>query len=55
MPVALTGGMFLRSEPFRAQFLEHLKLYDVTPGPVGLVEDPAAGAIAIARRLVEPR
>ncbi|VTU00327.1 Uncharacterized protein OS=Planctomyces maris DSM 8797 GN=PM8797T_07327 PE=4 SV=1: BcrAD_BadFG [Gemmataceae bacterium] len=55
VPVALTGGMFLRSEPFRTQFLEHVKLYDVTPGPVGLVEDPAAGAITIARKLLEPR
>lgn len=55
VPVALTGGMFLQCEPFRTRFLEHLKRLGVTPGPVGLVDDPVAGAIAIARRTLEPR
>ncbi len=52
IPIALTGGLLLRSEPFRTQFLEHLRGYGVTPGPVGLVEDPAVGAVTLARKLL---
>ncbi len=52
VPIALTGGLFLQSEPFRTQFLEHLRGYGVTPGSVGLVDDPALGAITLARKLL---
>ncbi|MCE9561438.1 MAG: BadF/BadG/BcrA/BcrD type ATPase [Planctomycetes bacterium] len=52
IPIALTGGLLLRSEPFRTQFLEHLRGYGITPGPVGLVEDPAIGAVTLARKLL---
>jgi len=55
IPIALTGGLLLRSVPFRTQFLEHLRGYGVTPGPVGLVEDPALGAVALARKMLGGR
>ncbi|MBA4190316.1 MAG: BadF/BadG/BcrA/BcrD type ATPase [Planctomycetaceae bacterium] len=52
IPIALTGGLLLRSVAFRMQFLEHLRGYGVTPGPVGLVEDPAIGAVTLAMKLL---
>lgn len=51
VPIALTGGLVLRSELFRNQFLANLRKCGVTPGPVGLVEDPAVGAVLLARRM----
>lgn len=52
LPVALTGGLFLHSGRFRDRFLTDLRACGVTPGPIGLVDDPAAGAVVIARRLL---
>jgi N-acetylglucosamine kinase-like BadF-type ATPase len=52
VPVALTGGLLLRSEPFRERFLANLRSCGVTPGPVGLVDDPALGAVVLARKLL---
>lgn len=52
VPIALTGGLVLRSEPFRVRFLDHLQSLGVIPGPVGLVEDPAVGAVTLARKLL---
>jgi len=51
-PVALTGGLVLRSEPFRERFLANLRACGVAPGPIGLVEDPAVGAVVLARKLL---
>jgi len=50
LPVALTGGLLLRSASYRRRFLEAMKQRGVTPGQVQLVEQPALGAVAIARR-----
>jgi N-acetylglucosamine kinase-like BadF-type ATPase len=55
VPIALTGGLVLRSEPFRTRFLANLRSCGVTPGPVGLVEEPAMGAIVLARKLLGER
>ena len=44
VPVALTGGLVLRSEMYRERFLANLRICGMTPGPVGLVEDPALGS-----------
>jgi len=55
IPIALTGGLFLKSQSFRTQFLDHLRGYGVTPGPVGLVYDPALGAVTLARKLLGER
>ena len=53
LPVALTGGLLLRGEAFRERFLANLRACGVTPGPVGLVDDPALGAVVLARKLLE--
>ena len=51
VPVALTGGVILESEPYRKAFLSALRADGVTPGSVQLVDDPALGAIVLARQL----
>jgi N-acetylmuramic acid 6-phosphate etherase len=50
LPVALAGGLLLNGGTFRGFFLDALRAAGVEPGPVGLVADPAAGAVVIARR-----
>ncbi|MFO0823381.1 MAG: BadF/BadG/BcrA/BcrD ATPase family protein [Gemmataceae bacterium] len=52
VPIALAGGLLLRSEAYRSRFLAKLQNSGVTPGPVGLVHDPAVGAITLARKLL---
>ena len=51
LPVALAGGVLLKSDAYRARFLESLAGFGVTPGDVGLVDEPAVGAVVLARRL----
>jgi N-acetylglucosamine kinase-like BadF-type ATPase len=53
LPVALTGGLVLRNELFREQFLKNLRICGVIPGPVGLVDDPAVGAVVLAQKMLE--
>jgi N-acetylglucosamine kinase-like BadF-type ATPase len=48
VPLALAGGVLLRSEAYRGFFLDALRAAGVTPGPVALVEEPAAGAVKLA-------
>jgi N-acetylglucosamine kinase-like BadF-type ATPase len=55
LPIALTGGLLLRSDAFRDRFLANLRACGVTPGPVGLVEDPAVGAVVMAKKLLGER
>jgi N-acetylglucosamine kinase-like BadF-type ATPase len=52
VPIALTGGLVLHNVPFRERLLANLPACGVTPGPVGLVEDPALGAVVLARKLL---
>jgi N-acetylglucosamine kinase-like BadF-type ATPase len=52
VPIALTGGLVLRNELFRERFLTDLCNCGVNPGPVGLVDDPAVGAVVLARRML---
>lgn len=52
LPVALAGGLVLQSEAFRNRFLEHLQACGIHPGSVGLVDDPALGAVVLARQLL---
>ncbi|MBX9638969.1 MAG: hypothetical protein K2X97_04345, partial [Mycobacteriaceae bacterium] len=52
LPLALTGGVVLKSELYRSQFLAALRGFGVTPEPVTPVDDPAVGAIVMARRLL---
>jgi N-acetylglucosamine kinase-like BadF-type ATPase len=53
LPIALTGGILLFNEPFRERFLANLRTCGVTAGPVGLVEDPAVGAVVLAKKLLD--
>ncbi|MCI0702449.1 MAG: BadF/BadG/BcrA/BcrD type ATPase [Planctomycetia bacterium] len=55
VPIALAGGLVLRSELFRERFLKELSACGVTPGPVGLVDDPVVGAVVLARKLLSER
>jgi N-acetylglucosamine kinase-like BadF-type ATPase len=55
VPVALTGGMVIENAAFRERFLRELRACGVTPGPVGLVDDPVVGAVVLARRLLGER
>jgi N-acetylglucosamine kinase-like BadF-type ATPase len=52
VPTALTGGLVLRSELFRERFLANLSDCGVNAGPVGLVDDPAVGAVVLARKML---
>jgi hypothetical protein len=42
----------LRSELFRERFLANLSACGVNAGPVGLVDDPAVGAVVLARKML---
>ncbi|VTS02442.1 Uncharacterized protein OS=Planctomyces maris DSM 8797 GN=PM8797T_07327 PE=4 SV=1: BcrAD_BadFG [Gemmata massiliana] len=52
VPVALAGGLIRESEMFRNRFLHELRGCGVSPGPVGLVDDPVVGGVVLARRLL---
>jgi hypothetical protein len=52
VPIALTGGLVLHNAPFRERLLANLPACGVMPGPVGLVDDPALGAVVLARKLL---
>lgn len=52
VPLALTGGMVIENAAFRDRFLRELRACGVTPGPVGLVDDPVVGAVVLARKLL---
>ena len=51
VPVALTGGLVLRGDRYRNLFLDGLRACGVTPSSVGLVDEPAAGAVVLARKM----
>jgi N-acetylglucosamine kinase-like BadF-type ATPase len=55
VPLALTGGMVVENAMFRERFLQELRTCGVTPGPVGLVDDPVVGAVVLARKLLGER
>ena len=42
LPMSLTGGMVVENVAFRERFLNELRACGVTPGPIGLVEEPVA-------------
>jgi len=50
LPVALAGGLFLNSDRFREHFLTSLRQFGINPGRVTPVEEPATGAIVMARK-----
>ena len=55
IPLALTGGMVIENTLFRNRLLHDLRAFGVTPGPVGLVDDPVVGAVVLARKLLKNR
>ncbi len=55
VPVALAGGVLLHSELFRTKFLAAMTALGITPGPVQLVNDPAVGAVVLARKSIPER
>lgn len=52
LPLAITGGVILNSLHYRERFLACVRSLGIQPEPVTPVEEPAEGAIRIARRLV---
>jgi N-acetylmuramic acid 6-phosphate etherase len=51
VPLALTGGAILNDAGYRDRFLAALRANGLNPEPVTLVDDPALGALRMARRL----
>ncbi len=51
LPIAVAGGLIVRSEFYRRLFVEALRGFGVHPGCVQPVEEPALGAIVMARKL----
>lgn len=52
LPVAVAGGLIVRSAFYRGLFTEALRGFGVHPGVVQPVEDPAVGAVVLARKLL---
>jgi N-acetylglucosamine kinase-like BadF-type ATPase len=52
VPLALAGGLMLGSETYRELFLVALRYVGLSPGPVRLVDDPAVGAVLLARKRI---
>jgi hypothetical protein len=53
LPVAVAGGLIVRSPFYRMLFVEALRGFGLHPGCVQPVEEPALGAIVMARKLLE--
>jgi N-acetylglucosamine kinase-like BadF-type ATPase len=51
LPTALGGGLFLHNSSYREAFLTQLRAAGIHPEPVTVVEEPARGAIVLARQL----
>lgn len=52
LPVAVAGGLIVRSAFYRGLFVEALRGFGVHPGAVAPVEEPALGAVALARKRI---
>ncbi|HYH63338.1 MAG TPA: BadF/BadG/BcrA/BcrD ATPase family protein [Urbifossiella sp.] len=50
LPVAVAGGLIERSAFYRGLFVEALRGHGIHPGAVTVVDDPAVGAVALARK-----
>jgi len=55
IPVALAGGLLLKSESYKNHFLNSLSDAGITAGVVTSVPEPALGAVVLAQRLLSPR
>jgi N-acetylglucosamine kinase-like BadF-type ATPase len=52
LPVAVAGGLIVESGFYRGLFVEALRGFGVHPGVVQPVDDPAVGAVVMAREMV---
>jgi N-acetylglucosamine kinase-like BadF-type ATPase len=52
LPIAVAGGLIVGSEFYRDLFVEALRGFGLHAGSVQSVEDPAIGAIIMARKLI---
>jgi N-acetylglucosamine kinase-like BadF-type ATPase len=52
LPIAVAGGLIVRNEFYRRLFVEAVRGFGVHPGVVQPVDDPAVGAVVLARRLL---
>ena len=52
LPIAVAGGLIVRSEFYRRLFVEALRGFGVHPGCVQPVEEPALGAIIMALKMI---
>ncbi len=50
LPVAVAGGLIVRSAFYRGLFVQALRGHGIHPGAVTPVEDPAVGALVLARK-----
>jgi N-acetylglucosamine kinase-like BadF-type ATPase len=51
LPVAVAGGLIVKNAFYRGLFVEALRGFGVHPGVVNPVEEPALGAVTLARKL----
>ena len=47
-PMALAGGLLVQSEYYRQRFVDAVAKHGFTPSPIGLVAEPAEGAVHLA-------
>ena len=52
LPIAVAGGLIVRSEFYRQLFVEAVRGFGIHPGVVQPVADPALGAVVLARKLI---
>lgn len=52
LPIALAGGVLLGSQIYRETFISGLQSAGIQPGPVTCVDDPALGAVVLARKAI---
>jgi N-acetylglucosamine kinase-like BadF-type ATPase len=52
VPIAVAGGLIVRSDFYRRLFVEALRGFGLHPGCVNPVEEPATGAVVMARKML---
>ncbi|QDU20877.1 N-acetylglucosamine kinase [Urbifossiella limnaea] len=55
LPVAVAGGLIAGSPFYRGLFVEALRGHGIHPGAVTVVDDPAVGAVVLARKAAASR
>ncbi|MFO0798767.1 MAG: BadF/BadG/BcrA/BcrD ATPase family protein [Gemmataceae bacterium] len=55
LPVAVAGGLISGSDFYRTLFVDALRGHGIHPGAVTVVDDPAVGAVVLARKAAASR